>query len=258
MVTAMGSARRPERRRPGRAEHPASAALIESAAVNARNDDVMTRGDLFHGLSYRSLQGRCCSEHIHTRGDLLGIGLLHGLGRAQQHGRIREAALIAVPDNAAALSCLIGGRPSNRFARPRGLEPGDRDLHIEPRHGLGLALFDRSTRRLLARFSEPCLVGKTMEQVDPATAPATQLDDREFQAPPFSSHAPCAATCGRNAACAASTVAAASCSCCMASATSGRFFNASSSRPAGLVMSMAIAGGVRSSENIVLKGSPIN
>ena len=46
---------------------------------------------------------------------------------------------------------------------------------------------------------------------------------------------------------AASTVAAASCSCCMASATSGRFFNASSSRPAGLVMSMAIAGGVRSS-----------
>ena len=63
------------------------------------------------------MQSRCCSEHIHTRSDLLGIGLLNGVGRAQQHGGIREAALIAVPDNAAARSCLIGGRPTNCFAR---------------------------------------------------------------------------------------------------------------------------------------------
>ncbi len=91
----------------------------------------------------------------------------HGVGRAKQHGRIREAALVAVADDAAALSCLIGGRPSYRFAGPRGLETGNRDLHIEPRHGLGLAPFECATRRRLARFGEPCTVGKTMEQVDP-------------------------------------------------------------------------------------------
>ena len=164
MVTGMGSAVSSRSGGPGAEHRPAPRS--SGVLPHHHDDDVMTRGDL-SWPSYRSLQGRCCREHIHARSDLLSIGLLHGVGRAQQHGRIREAALIAVPDNAAALSCLIGGRPSNRFARPRGLEPGDRDLHIEPRHGLGFAPFDRSTRRLLARFSEPCLVGKTMEQVDP-------------------------------------------------------------------------------------------
>ena len=72
---------------------------------------------------------------------------------------------VAVAGVTAAL--LIGGRSSNRFTRPRGLEPGDRDLHIEPRHGLGLFPFVRSTRRLRARFGEPCLVGKTVKQVHP-------------------------------------------------------------------------------------------
>ena len=47
--------------------------------------------------SYRSLQGRYGSEHIHTRSDLLRISLLPASSRAQQHGRVRKAALNTGP-----------------------------------------------------------------------------------------------------------------------------------------------------------------
>ena len=50
VVTAMGAAASAGAAAAWRGEHPASAALDRECRRHARNDDVMTRGDRFHGL----------------------------------------------------------------------------------------------------------------------------------------------------------------------------------------------------------------
>ena len=71
------------------------------------------------------------------RDDLLGLRLLLGLCRPQQRGHIRQAARVAVADDAPALAGLIDGRAPDHLTRPGGFEMG------EPVDGLCRASWDR-------------------------------------------------------------------------------------------------------------------